>query len=85
MKRVADSVAMEGQHYAAMQRNIRCYTVREHYANHKVNGHICGLAWRPAIAALPLETARNAISESMNILYIQRAKMATIPELHRCC
>ena len=40
-----------------------------HYANHKVNGHNYGVAWRkPAIAAMPLATTRNAISEAMNVL-----------------
>ena len=67
MKRVVDRVAMEGKHYAAIQRTIRSYTTLEHYANHKVNGHSCGLVWKPAIAVTPLATAWNAISEAMNI------------------
>ena len=40
-----------------------------HYANHKVYGHKYGLAWKPAIAAMPLATSRNAISEATNVLY----------------
>ena len=39
-----------------------------HYASHKVNGHNYGVAWKPAIAAMPLATTRNAISEAMNVL-----------------
>ena len=66
MKRVVHRVAIEGEYYAAIQRMVRCYTTLEHYANHKVNGHNCGLAWKPAIAVTPLATVRNAISEAMN-------------------
>ena len=38
------------------------------YANHKVNGHNYVVAWKPAIAAIPLATTRNPISEAMNVL-----------------
>ena len=40
-----------------------------HYANHKVNGHNYGVAWKPAIEAMPLATTRNAISEAINVLH----------------
>ena len=55
-----------------------------HFANHKVKGHNYGVAWKPAIAAIPLATTRNAISEAMNVLYGLRkdAKMQRLPELY---
>ena len=40
-----------------------------HYANHKVNGYNYGGALKPATAAMPLATTKNAISEAMNVLY----------------
>ena len=40
-----------------------------HYANHKVNGRNYGVAWKPTIAAMPLATTRNAISEAMNVFH----------------
>ena len=64
MKCVADCMAMEGKRYATVQHTIRVI----HYANHKVNGHNYGVAWKPAIAAVRLATTQNAISEAMNVL-----------------
>ena len=41
-KRVADRVAMEGKHYAVVQRTIARGII--HYANYKANGHNYGVA-----------------------------------------
>ena len=30
---------------------------------------VASMAWKPAIAAMPVATTRNAISETMNVLY----------------
>ena len=83
MKRVVDRVAIEGEYYAALQRTIRSYTTLEHYANHKVNGHNCGLAWKPAIAVTPLATVRNAISEAMNVLYTRDSNVRRFTRCQR--
>ena len=70
MKCVVDCVAMEGEHHTAIQCTLPFSVPWERYANHKVNGHLCGLACKPAIAVTPLATAWNAISEAMNILHV---------------
>ena len=46
-----------------------------HNENYKVQGHNYGVAWKPAIAAMPLATTRNAISEAMNVLYTRENKV----------
>ena len=46
-----------------------------HYASHKVSGHNYGVAWKPAIATMPLATTRNAISETRNVLYNRENKV----------
>ena len=83
VKHVADNVAMEGRHYTAILHTIQCSTCTspEHYANHSVNSQHSGLAWKPAIAAMPLTTTRNAISEAVNIL----SKCENKVQRHRRC
>ena len=40
-----------------------------HYAKHKINSHIYGVAWKHGIAVMPKAITRNAINEAMNVLY----------------
>ena len=49
---------MEGKHYATI---LSIILGAMHYANYEVNGHNYGLAWKPAIAAMPLATIQNAM------------------------
>ena len=65
---------MEGEHHAAIQCTLPRSVPPERYANYKVNGHLCGLACKPAIAVTPLATTWNAISEAMNILHAWRVR-----------
>ena len=68
MKRVADSLLTAWPWKANTTLPYNAQYVAIHYANYEVNGHNYSVVWKPAIAAMPLATTRNAISEAMNVL-----------------